>query len=66
MISEDRQRQVATIRLRYGPNFYKKIGATSGGAGKTFRDPVKAKEAATIRWAKAREKRDAAQKPQDN
>ena len=56
-MSEDRERQVKTTRERHGKDFYQKAGAMSSGKGITFRDPQKAREAALLRWAKAREER---------
>lgn len=59
-ISPDRKQQVKTTRARHGKDFYKEIGKKSSGAGQTFKDPLKASEAAKIRWANERRKRDAA------
>lgn len=51
-MSADRKQQVATTRERHGNDFYSNIGKQSSGAGMTFRDPEKARQAAFKRWGK--------------
>ncbi len=52
-MTDDRKRQVATTKLKYGNDYYIKLGQKSA----TFKDPEVARAAALKRWAKVKKEK---------